>query len=119
MLSNQDITKILAEISCGSIEIVLCFDSERPYLQARCEKGIDTATGEETSWTGRKWMLSPHMVKSEVVRTAYKAYVAAVLHEADEVFRYRGVPIYSPHYDVDNLVEAFQEDARSNGMMGV
>jgi hypothetical protein len=59
------------------------------------------------------------MVKSEVVRTIYKAYVTAVMHEADELFTYMGVPIYSPHYDVDSLVESFHEDARVNGMTGI
>lgn len=119
MLTREDFEKIIADISIGDLEVLLKYDDERPYLQIRCENGIDTKTGEPTSWTSRKWMLSPHMVRSEVVRTAYKAYITAVLHEADEVFQYRRVPIYSPHMDVDMLASKFQEESRVNGMTGV
>ena len=52
----------------------------------------------------RKWMLSQHMTKQEVVRTAWLAYKQAVSHEADEQFKYKGVAIYGPHIDVEELV---------------
>jgi len=52
----------------------------------------------------RKWYLSPHMSKSELVRTAWKAYEAAILHEAQEMFKYKGEAIYNPHIDVDAMV---------------
>lgn len=133
MLTNRDLESIIADISIGDLKILLKYDDSRPYIQICCEHGIDAKTGQSTSWTSRKWMLSPHMVKSEVVRTAYKAYITAVLHEADEVFQYRQVSIYSPHANVDVLVdvlgkktyvdtEGFElssEDARDNGMSGV
>lgn len=119
MLNKYDFEQIVSQVAVGHLEVLLCYDGDRPYIQIRCNSGVDTKTGQPTSWTSRKWMLSPHMVKSEVVRTIYKAYVTAVMHEADELFTYRGVPIYSPHYDVDGLVEAFHEDARVNGMTGV
>jgi hypothetical protein len=53
----------------------------------------------------RKWQLSFHMTPSEIVRTAWKAVLAAEEHEAAERFRYKGVMIYNPHFDVDALVE--------------
>jgi hypothetical protein len=133
MLTHEDFAAIIADISIGNLEILLKYDDDRPYLQIRCQNGTDTKTGQPTSWTSRKWMLSPHMVKSEVVRTAYKAYITAVLHEADEVFQYRAVSIYSPHANVDVLADVLgknvyvdtvgdelsPEDARVNGMSGV
>ena len=119
MLSKANFEEIIALVSVGNLEVLLRYDGERPYIQIQCLNGIDVKTGASVSWTSRKWMLSPHMVKSEVVRTIYKAYVTAVMHEADELFTYKGVAIYSPHYDVDNLVDSFNEDARVNGMTGV
>lgn len=55
------------------------------------------------TWRSRKWRLSKHMTKSEVIATALSAVLMAVEHEARERFRYRGQSIYSPHYDVDIL----------------
>ena len=51
----------------------------------------------------RKWRLSPHMTKSEVVQTAFLAVLTAVEHEAREHFKYRGHAIFGPHFDVDDL----------------
>jgi hypothetical protein len=54
---------------------------------------------------GRKWLISRHMPKSEIVLTALKAVITAEEHEAREAFRYQGVRIFGPHIDVDKLVE--------------
>lgn len=63
----------------------------------------DVVTGRRTRLTGRKWLLSPAMTKSEVIQTAFKAVLTAVEHEVRERFRYAGQPIFHPHYDVDAL----------------
>lgn len=55
---------------------------------------------------GRKWRLSPHMTKSEVVQTAFKAVLTFEEHEARENFRYRGRAVFGPHIDVDALLLA-------------
>ena len=122
MITLNDIKQIIDDVTIGndaSLRILIRMDGTRPYLQIKCDNVRDAKTGENTSWTSRKWMLSYHMCRSEVVRTAYKAYITALLHEADEQFRYRKVAIYSPHFDVDKLADSFQEDARVNGMTGV
>lgn len=54
---------------------------------------------------GRKWKLSEHMTKSEVVRTMFIAVMTAIEHETRELFTYRGEAIFGPHVDVDALVE--------------
>lgn len=54
---------------------------------------------------GRKWRLSEHMTKSELVQTALMAVLAAEEHEAREAFKYRGAAIFGPHFDVDALHE--------------
>lgn len=57
------------------------------------------------SRTGRKWRLSVHMTKSELVRTIFMACLAFQEHELRERFRYRGMAIFGPHIDVDALAE--------------
>lgn len=118
MLNKSDFEQIVSQVVAGHLEVLLRYDGDRPYIQVGCDNAIDAKTGMKTSWTGRKWMLSPHMVKSEVVRTIYKAYHAALMHEADETFLYKEIAIYSPHYDVDQLADCLKEDARINGMSG-
>jgi hypothetical protein len=68
----------------------------------------DRITGIEEWQHCRKWMISKHSTKSEVVRTAFKAVEAAVIHEAQEAFKYKGCRVYNPHFDIDLLVEFTQ-----------
>lgn len=67
-------------------------------------------------WTGRKWLLSEHMTRSEIVQTAFKAVLTAVEHEAREQFTYKGKPIFGPHFNVDFLAGycdlPYTQDAR-------
>lgn len=64
---------------------------------------MDSDTGEHTEQRCRKWYVSSHATVSEVVRTVYKAGLAALEHEFSETFKYRGVPIYHPHRNVEEL----------------
>jgi len=80
-------------------------DGSRSYLQVHVPYGRDSETGLPIDWTGRKWMLSPHMCKNEIVTTAFKAIMTAMEHEVREMFRYRGVSIFNPHMDPDKLVD--------------
>lgn len=82
-------------------------DGSRLYLQVQFDAPC-AATGHVLRQHGRKWMLSPHMTVTEVVRTAFKACLAAEEHECQENFRYRGVPIFSPHLDVELLAEMWR-----------
>jgi len=52
---------------------------------------------------GRKWNISVHACRNEIVQTALAAFLAFLEHEARESFRWKGEPIFSPHYDVDAL----------------
>ena len=60
---------------------------------------------------GRKWRLSTHMTKSEVIQTAFKAVLTAEEHETREAFLYRGHAIFRPHYNVDALAELCHQSA--------
>ena len=72
------------------------------FLQCRWTEP-DLVTGIVEVQHGRKWILSRHMTKSEVVTTAFKAVLTAEEHETREQFRYRGRMIFGPHFDVDTL----------------
>lgn len=74
------------------------------YLQVGFDAECARA-GIDTFCKGRKWLISPHMTKSEIVQTAFKACLTAMEHEAREDFRYRGEPVFAPHFDVERLVE--------------
>jgi hypothetical protein len=78
------------------------------YLQVRFK---DCAAKE---WSGRKWYVSRHSTRSEVVQTAFKAVLTAVEHEAREQFTYWGTAIFGPHFDVEALLDiAEKKDVRS------
>ena len=97
-------------------------DGTRWYLQVRA-KTPDCNTGELVEWTGRKWMLGPHMVDNELITTAYKAVMMAVEHEVRENFRYRGVAVQNPHVNYDKLAEFISDPAnieeRADSLYGV
>jgi hypothetical protein len=74
------------------------------YLQA-VYKEADIVTGIEDFQYTRKWIVSPHMTKSELVQTAFKMCLTSMEHRAREHFRYKGKAIFGPHFDVDALHE--------------
>lgn len=82
-------------------------DGDRPYLQIGFWDYDATqpvaAKSEKLYQTGRKWMLSPHMTKSEVVQTAFKAVMTAMEHEVREKFFYKERAIFGPHFNIDVL----------------
>lgn len=82
-----------------------CTDNGTYYLQVGDPNAVCNMTGLSTAWRGRKWMLSGFMTDGEVVQTAFKAVLTALEHEARELFLYRGVSVFDPHYDIDKLVE--------------
>jgi len=101
----QEIRDIVAKCSFEDWLIEVRMDGTRPYLQVHVLNGKDSETGLPMEWTGRKWMLSPHMCKNEIITTAFKAVMTAMEHEVRELFRYRGVAIFNPHMDPDALVD--------------
>lgn len=83
------------------------------YLQVEFDDTDNYNPGEAYASKGRKWLISPHMTKSELVLTAWKAILTAIEHEAREQFTYRGRTIFGPHMDVDMLwANAYTTDVR-------
>lgn len=96
---------ILLDVKHPEFSFLVGQDSSRAYLQVRF-----SADGE--IWHGRKWLLSPHMTKSEVIQTAFKAVLTAIEHEAREHFLYKDRPVFGPHFDVDALHATLSTDKR-------
>ena len=87
------IREALKEVRFRDWEFYVGRDGEREYLQVvfAC---VCSTSGKPEKHRGRKWLLSPHMTKSEIVQTAFKAVMTALEHEAREEFRYRGRAIF-------------------------
>lgn len=98
MLSIEDVQTIIDEVEYLDWNFVIGGTPNHWYLQLRFGDLDDVQLG-------RKWKLSPHMTKSEVVQTAFLAVKTAVEHELRESFRYSGRAIFNPHFDVDKLAE--------------
>jgi len=105
MKTEGDFRRILNKITLTFQPWVvdLRADNKRWYLQIRDPNGTCNTTGNPMPWSGRKWMLSLYMTDTEVVMTAFKAYMAAVEHEAREGFKYDGLTIFDPHINVEDL----------------
>ena len=104
MNSVYEIQEWLEDVKYPDLVFNVKMDDTRMYLQIECDS-VCTVTGKKMLWKGRKWFISPHMTKSEVVQTAFLAVLAALEHETRGLFLYKGQSIFSPHYDVDKLME--------------
>lgn len=108
MQTIENIERIVSEISFKDWTIkVGQYECKTPYLQVLFYDA-DRITGEKELQRCRKWILSYHMVDSEVIRTAFKAIETAMLHEVQEEFKYKGVRIFNPHLDLDELVDSIK-----------
>lgn len=95
----------LAEVSYPGLVLEVGVDGWRVFLQVRGFEpdSVTGAAAPPEGRGGRKWLLSPHMTRSEVVATAFKAVLTYVEHEVREAFRYRGRAVFGPHINIDAL----------------
>jgi len=103
-MERETVQDILNEITFRDWKLYLGSSENRLYIQAQFI-APDSFTGLKTLQKGRKWFLSEHMVRQEIVRTAFKAVEGAIIHELEEDFRFRGKAIYGPHIDPIALLE--------------
>jgi hypothetical protein len=72
-------------------------------------------TGENKEWHCRKWYLSPYMLESEIVKTAFAGALAAEEHEVRERFRYKDIRLFNPHVSLEALMDmAKRETTRAD-----
>ena len=107
---------VLQNITVGDFSLWLCESQKGThYLQIRfIERDNFDLNLEACTQYCRKWLLEPTMSTKDVVRTAYKAYQAAVEHEAAERFLYKGEAVYNPHLDVEFLCAKIKQSKETN-----
>lgn len=108
MMDMGELQAVMGELEYKDWVFHIGEDGDRCFLQVRFT-ALDVETMEVSWQSGRKWWISPHMTKSEVVQTALKAVLTAEEHEAREQFRYGGQRIFGPHIDVDVLWRVCEE----------
>ena len=117
-MNAADVREILDLCACGTWRFRVGTDDARVFLQVEAVAAC-MVTGKPMQWSGRKWLLSPFMTKSEVVQTAFKAVLTAIEHETREAFRYRGEAIFGPHFDVDRLAELCGSSGALDERLGI
>jgi hypothetical protein len=102
-MTLEEMREVLSRVGYPGYTFQIADATGAPWLQITCT-ALCNVTDVPMKWRGRKWMLSYHMTDGELVQTAFKAVLTAQEHEAREQFKYRGVSIFDPHYDVERLV---------------
>jgi len=110
MQTRNTISRLIDQMSHNDWRFVLGFTDDVPYLQIKFLAPCNV-TGRLELQSCRKWMLSYHMCDEEIVSTGLKAVLAAVEHETREQFKWKGQPIYRPHYSLDALYKISKENA--------
>lgn len=86
-------------------------DNGRVYLQIAYDAPC-TKTGKIEPWKGRKWTLSEFMTDDEIVKTAYAAFEAAVIHEVMEGFKFDDIIVFNPHVDFRALLDISHKEIK-------
>ncbi|MBX3588821.1 MAG: hypothetical protein KF796_19490 [Ramlibacter sp.] len=98
--------RVLAEVKFPGFSFFIhnaFADGEPTYLQASFDAFDNDRPGVIERQLTRKWLLSRHMTRSELVQTALKCVLTSVEHEAREQFTYKGARVFGPHFDVEAL----------------
>lgn len=111
MLNFEKIQHILSQISYKDWKFHLDQSGSIIWMQIRFMAPDNSNPGRLELQHGRKWVLSPHMTKSEVVQTALLAVLTAEEHEAREQFTFRGEETFNPHFDIDRLHQLASDEA--------
>lgn len=91
------------------------------FLRIGDPTAICNVTGGPLPWWGRKWYVSPHMTDGEIVQTVFLAIRTAQEHELREQFKFKGMRVFDPHYDIHNLIAFIESSgiAATSGREGV
>lgn len=77
--------------------------AERWYLQV-----TGMVPFPQTRWNGRKWDVSEHMTRSEIVLTCFKAFLTFEEHECREAFTFHGQKVCGPHINLDEVAKLLE-----------
>jgi hypothetical protein len=111
-MTYNELPEILDQINCSVGEVswiprmdIMDFGF---YIQLTYHEP-DIHAGILEIQSGRKWYISSHATKSEVVQTVLKAALTSAEHMVREHFTYQNVRIFGPHFDVDDLLKLAQD----------
>lgn len=110
MQTKETLEKLINQMSFNDWNLLLRYTNDVPYLQIKF-MAPSNMTGKMELQSCRKWMLSYFMCDDEIISTGLKAVLAAVEHEAREQFKWKGQPIYRPHYDPNELYKLSKRNA--------
>lgn len=102
-MTRQEIIELLRLVKFQNYTWIV--GSEQDLFIQASYREADVYTGKIETQHTRKWRLSPHMTKSEIVQTAFKLCITSMEHRTREEFTYRGERVFGPHFDVDELFE--------------
>jgi hypothetical protein len=102
----QDIKGSISEIKYKDWELKLSYKNVKGKFKDIWLQWIFSApcvkTGETIKQKSRKWRLSIHMTRTEVINTAFSAALMASEHELRENFKYKEQPVFCGHISVDD-----------------
>jgi hypothetical protein len=104
-MTKEQVAEIISKIEFKDWKFLLEPISDRGWLLQVSFMDRDIYTQEMELQKGRKFYISPYMVKGEVVKTAFLAVLQAMEHEVRETFLYEGKRILGPHIAIDALAE--------------
>ena len=99
-MTFEELTEIVRQCHYPNVRINAHNSDGRWYLQVTM-----TDFDSDRVEYGRKWYVSCHSCRNEVVQTCFKAILTFMEHEVREQFTYKGSKIFGPHYDVDVLAD--------------
>lgn len=73
--------------------------------QGKCSR-----TGKNYSWDRRR-AVSESQSKSEIVQMCFAMVLSSEEHEAREQFEFKNAKVFSPHFDIEDLVVIARERA--------
>jgi hypothetical protein len=108
VMTLREIEEILADIACSVGGTVFDISVEE-FSGAFCIRlhymETDIFNGKLEQQNTRRWVVSKHSTPSEIAQTVLKAALTSSEHMVREHFTYKGVRIFNPHIDIEELVK--------------
>lgn len=110
MIDRDMLVNIICNVSCRDIQFRVEERDGGFLVQARAERpDADDPASIPTLQKGRKWYISKHSCRTEVMQTLLQAAIRFETHEVLEAFRWCGQRIFSPHLSIDYLHQLAEE----------
>jgi hypothetical protein len=106
-MTLEEVQNVLADVKFDGHEFLVEETPTGFHLHVRCP-GVDVDSGAPCFHSGRKWHIPHDAIRSDVVRTAFKAVLTWLEHEARERFTYRKARVFGPHLDVELMARLCQ-----------